>query len=279
MTLLQQTAVGAKTQPVPASAPPATNASRACLSSPDQALTVCVSVADGHAYYQLSRGRELVVLRSELGLDLQGEISTADRRITRVVRSSTDVHWEQPWGEQRIIRDRHNEMRVSFASSRGTPAYDVIFRLFDDGLGFRYDYRAVAVGQPVAVMDERTEFRFGGSWKAWWQEANGTENLEHLYSHGPLDGVGSAETPFTIERRGLYISVHEAALVDFAKFTLEHVGPQAFRAHLYRWSDGVAVRRRRRRKTSWATSSMSLAFSDQRVLRNFLSGATGDHRN
>lgn len=270
MILLQQTAVGAKGQPVPASAPPATNASRACLSSPDQALTVCVSVADGHAYYQLSRRHELVVLRSELGLDLQGEISTADR-ITRVVRGSTDTHWEQPWGEQRVIRDRHNEMRVSFGSSGGTPAYDAIFRLFDDGLGFRYDYEGLAAGQPVAVMDERTEFRFGGSWKAWWQEANGTENLEHLYSHGPLDGVGSAETPFTIERHGLYVSVHEAALVDFAKFTLEHCGPQAFRAHLYRWSDGVAVRRTGPFTTPWRTILVGTtpgALADSRIELN-----------
>ena len=245
----------------------ATNSSRACLSSPEHVLTMCASVADGHAYYELRRGREVLVLTSELGLDLQGESASVDR-IERVVRSNTDVRWEQPWGEQRIVRDRHNEMRVSLA---GTPAYDVIFRLFDDGLGFRYDYRSVKPGQPVTVMDERTEFRFGGSWKAWWQEADGTENLEHLYSHGRLDGVGSAETPFTIERPGSYVSVHEAALVDFSKFTLEHVGPQAFRAHLYRWSDGVAARRTGPFTTPWRTITVSAtpgALADSRIELN-----------
>ncbi len=94
-----------------------------------------------------------------LGLTFAGEPAARITALTGAKRGASDTTWEQPWGEQRTIRDNHSELTVSLAGD--TPlskTFDVTFRLFDDGLGFRYAYGAIPAGQNVAVTDERTAF-------------------------------------------------------------------------------------------------------------------------
>ena len=222
-----------------------------CVSSPDRSLNFCVTADAGGARYQVTRGGRQVLAPAALGLVLAGRPSAPVTRIVRVARSSADTSWEQPWGEQRIIRDRHNQLRLSLAGSRGALPYDLIIRAFDDGVGFRYVVRSIRPTEQVAITDERTEFRPVGIDKGWWFESRQVERDEYLYRSGPLDDVKIAETPFTLEGPGLAMSIHEAALVDYSSMTLKRTRPGVFKADLMPWSDGVLVRRTGPFQTPW----------------------------
>src|SRR3546814_3301366 len=101
----------------------------------------------------------------------------------RISDWSSDVcSSDLPWGEQRLIRDKHSELKVTLAGD--TPlsqAVGVTFRLFDDGFGFRYDYAGIPAGQAVAVTADHSQFRTVGAYRAWWYEALGVDRDEYLY--------------------------------------------------------------------------------------------------
>lgn len=235
----------------PAQSPPAV--ADACVQSPGKKLELCTFVKSGRAWYQLKQDGKLLLKPSELGLAFAGEPRSRIGKLGAVERNSVDTRWEQPWGEQRLIRDHHNELRVGFTAAKAARSFDVVFRLFDDGLGLRYDYRHVAPGAAVAISDEYTSFHFADRYQAWWFEAHDKVNLEALYRHGDLAEVSSAETPFTLQGERNYLAIHQAALVDFAAMYLVRRGPSLYKAALYPWSDGVAVRKSGPFTTPWRT--------------------------
>jgi alpha-glucosidase len=258
------TAVAAEPAGVPASG-------SACVQSPDDTLELCTFASSGRAWYRLKKDGVVLLEDSELGLAFAGEARPRITALGAVQRGATDSEWEQPWGEQRMIRDRHNELRVSYAAGTAARGFDVVFRLFDDGLGLRYDYRHVAPGAEVAISDEYTGFNFADRYQAWWFEAHDKVNLEALYRHGDLAEVKSAETPFTVQGKRTYLSIHQAALVDFAAIYLEQRGPGRYKAALYPWSDGVAVKKRGPFTTPWRTVLVGAtpgALADSRIELN-----------
>jgi alpha-glucosidase len=226
---------------------------RECVSSPSETLSLCVEVGPDGATYAVTRAGRPVMTSSALGLVLQGRSAAPVTRIANVVRASHDETWEQPWGEQRLIRDHHNEMRLSLSGAGDAVPYDLVVRVFDDGFGFRYDLDAVGADEAVAVTDELTGFNFVGDLDAWWYPAREKERDEYLYSRTDLNDVTIAETPFTLQGEGLYMSVHEAALTGYASMNLLRTGENAFKADLMPWSDGVLVRRTGPFSTPWRT--------------------------
>ena len=257
--------------PAAAAAQARTPATSECISSPDKALTFCVRMGADGARYDVSRGGRPILAPAPLGLVLAGRSTAPVTRIARVRRDNVDMTWEQPWGEQRLIRDRHNQLRVSLAGARGAVPYDLVVRVFDDGFGFRYRYRSIGAKEQVAVIDERTEFRPVGVDKGWWFESRQIERDEYLYRSGAPDEVKIAETPFTLEGPDLAMSVHESALVDFSSMTLKRTGPGTFKADLMPWSDGVLVRRTGPFQTPWRTVLVGTtpgALADSRIVLN-----------
>jgi alpha-glucosidase len=225
-----------------------------CVDSPGKSLRVCVSAENGAAFYEVSRRGQPIMARAALGLRFVGEENARVATAGRVTRRSVDTTWEQPWGEQRLIRDRHNELRQTFAGNTpNTKAFDVVVRVFDDGFGFRYDYHGIPANQAVAISDELTEFRPDNNYRAWWFDAYQRERDEYLYRRTRLNQVSKAETPLTLESAGLYLSIHEAALVDYASMVLERTGENTLKADLMPWSDGVKVHRTGPFQTPWRT--------------------------
>ncbi len=164
-----------------------------------------------------------------------------------------DLRWEQPWGEQRVIRDRHNALTVTLSGSDPalTEPYDLSVRVFDDGIGFRYEFNQVAASREVAILDELTEFKLAGDFDAWWYPARQPDRDEYLYKRARLFEVNLAETPLTLQSPGLYLSIHEAALVDYASMNLRRTAERTLKADLMPWSDGVLVRKRGPFTTPW----------------------------
>jgi alpha-glucosidase len=248
-------------------------ADRECAQSPAGVIEVCVSVAGGKAHYEVSRKGVAVLAPSELGLSFAGEQAARYTGLSNPRRASVDTHWEQPWGEQRLIRDNHNELTVTLTGDTAlNKSVDVTFRIFDEGLGFRYAYGAIPAGQPVAVTADRTQFALTGPYQAWWYQGLGQERDEYLYTQTDARRITLAETPLTMKgANGLYLSFHEAALVDFPSMLLQGNGSGTLTAWLMPWPDGVLAKKAGPFATPWRTlliGESAGALADSRIELN-----------
>jgi alpha-glucosidase len=253
--------------------PGTAEAARECVQSPGKVIELCVAVDGGVATYEVTRGGKLVIAPSALGLTFGGELPARYSTLGDARRAAADTTWEQPWGEERLIRDNHTELTVTIGGD--TPlnrAFDVSFRLFDDGFGFRYDYKDVPPGQAVAVTGDRTEFRTPGKYDAWWYQALGQERDEYLYTQTDARRITIAETPLTLRRDdGLHLSIHEAALVDFPSMLLAGNGAGTLTAKLMPWPDGTLAKKTGPFTTPWRTvliGDTPAALADSRIELN-----------
>ncbi len=226
-----------------------------CAQSPGHVIQVCVSVEDGRATYDVTRLGKPVLATSNLGLSFVGENDARYSSLENVRRSSSDTTWEQPWGEQRVIRDRHTEMTVTLKGDTAlNNSVDVTFRLFDEGIGFRYSYNAVPAGREVGVRADRTSFHTLGNYQAWWYQGLMQERDEYLYTQTDARRVTLAETPLTLKgENGLYLSFHEAAMIDFPSMLLSGNGEGTYTAWLMPWPDGVLAKKTGPFTTPWRT--------------------------
>ncbi|WMO15767.1 glycoside hydrolase family 97 protein [Pseudoalteromonas piscicida] len=225
------------------------------VSSPDGKITFTLSDENSQPTYQVSFNDKTIIQPSKLGFDFATAASMRDGlSITTHQRNSVDSNWQQPWGEARVIQDKHNELAVTFAKQTDkSPQYTVRVKVFDDGVGFRYE---VAQNQALYITRELTEFAFAQSDKstAWWIPARGWNRYEYVYNTTPLHDAPHVHTPFTLKNQdGVHISVHEAALIDYAGMTLNQRRPGTFVADLTPWSDGVAVKTNGKFNTPWRT--------------------------
>lgn len=225
------------------------------VSSPDGKITFTLSDDNSQPTYQVSFNDKTIIQPSKLGFDFATAASMRDGlSITTHQRNSVDSSWQQPWGEARVIQDKHNELAVTFTKQTDkSPQYTVRVKVFDDGVGFRYE---VAQNQALYITRELTEFAFAQSDKstAWWIPARGWNRYEYVYNTTPLHDAPHVHTPFTLKNQdGVHISVHEAALIDYAGMTLNQRRPGTFVADLTPWSDGVAVKTNGKFNTPWRT--------------------------
>jgi alpha-glucosidase len=215
---------------VPAKAAPAE------IASPGKVLAVEVQIdGDGRPLYTVTRGGKAVIAPSRLGFLLTDQPKLERNfAIDGVETASHDDTWEQPWGEWRYIRNRYNEMRVHL-KEKIAPArkLDIVFRVYDDGVGFRYEFPDQAALKTANIGEELTEFAVADPATAWWIVGGEWNRYEQLYQHTPLDQVSQAHTPLTIKTdKGLYIAFHEAALVDYSAMWLRRVDGQRLKTVL-----------------------------------------------
>lgn len=129
------------------------------------------------------------------------------------------------------------------------------FRLFDDGLGFRYEYEASGADS-LRVTDELTEFRFAADGDSWTIPAS-FDTYELLYRKLPLSELADANTPATFKVGGLYGSIHEAALYDFPEMTLRKTDGLAFKSDLAPLPDGTKAHVGNKFTTAWRTVQLA----------------------
>ncbi len=230
------------------------------VASPDGGISVSVSMEGGRAFYAVTYNGEPVVSRSRLGLLFKDSHAfDGDLKLAASSTSSTDETWEQPWGERRLVRDRHNELVVTLESTAG-PArrLNVRFRVFDDGVGFRYEVPAQKAFRKVAIINELTEFTLQPDATAWWIPGREWNRYEYLYNTTELSEMGRAHTPMTVRTpNGVHLSIHEAALVDYAAFVLQQKRPGVLHADLTPLSNGVRVKTEAPFTSSWRTIQIS----------------------
>ncbi|WP_339914149.1 glycoside hydrolase family 97 protein [uncultured Brevundimonas sp.] len=227
------------------------------VESPGHVLAVEVTTDnDGRPSYAVTRMGRPVIAPSRLGFILT-DAPKLDRHLalTPGATRSVDETWEQPWGERRFVRNHFNEMRVTLTeTSELMRRFDMVFRLYDDGVGFRYEFPDQAALRTVRIGQELTEFNIAEPGTAWWIPGFEWNRAEYLYNRTPIDAVGVSQTPITLRTdSGLHVSIHEAALVDYAGMNLQRVEGRRFRAALTPGFTNAAVEREAPFPTPWRT--------------------------
>ncbi len=233
----------------------AVHAAPIALSSPSGTLTLHVDVnGEGRPDYWLTRGGKPVLERSRLGFILaDGPKLERNFTLAEVSRTSADTRWEQPWGERRFVRDRHNELVVELVETGALKRrMRVTFRLFDDGLGFRMALPEQPNLKRARIVEELTEFAVSEPGEAWWIPGGEWNRYEYLTNRTAIDQVAQAHTVMTLRTKsGLHLAIHEAALVDYAAMWLRRVEGQRFKVRLSPAADGPPVVRDLPFHTPW----------------------------
>lgn len=215
--------------------------------SPDGRIKVSVQTEGGQLTYSISQDSESLIVPSKLGFELMGGNILGDNtEILSVTHSSHKETWETVWGESRLIEDNHNSMIVH------TAHLDVEFRVFNDGVGFRYIFPD-DLGE-FRIREELTEYKFArADHKIWWMPRS-EPYYEAYGNHTAFDEIDCAYTPVTITGAdGRFYSIHEAALLDFAKVNLVGSDASTLKTSLTKWSDGTGVYVTDTRTTPWRT--------------------------
>lgn len=215
------------------------------LTSPDGRLQLSFDLtADGTPTYKMDYNNKPVIATSRLGLELKNQKSLLDGfKMERVSRSSFDETWQPVWGEQSSIRNHYNEMAVCLSQpdDNGHLREMIVrFRLYDDGVGFRYEWPAQDNFTYFTIKEERTEFAMTGDHTAYWIPGD-YDTQEYDYTISRLSEVREkmpavkfsynvsstvfsdtgVQTSLQLKTDdGIYLNIHEAACVDYSTMHL-----------------------------------------------------------
>ena len=207
------------------------------LTSPNGELQMNFSVSpQGEPVYDLAYKGRTVLKPSKLGLELKDDPGLMDGFSIADVKTATfDETWEPVWGEEKQIRNHYNEMAVTLNQKAQERNIVIRFRLFDDGLGFRYEFPLQKNLNYFVIKEEHTQFAMTGDHTAFWIPGD-YDTQEYDYTESKLSEIrglmkgaitpNSSQTPFSetgvqtaLQLKtadGLYINLHEAALVDYS---------------------------------------------------------------
>ena len=226
------------------------------INSPDTRIAVEVGTnGNGTPTYSVRYRGKIVIDESRLGIRFRDhEGLDSGFRIIASERARSDSVWRQPWGERRRVRDHYNELLVRFRAGKPDREFNLRIRVHDDGIGFRYEVPEQRYYGDVAIVDEITEFHLPGDATAWWIPGFGWNRHEYNYKRTLARDIQFANTPITLRTaEGIHLSIHEAALVDYAGFVLDHRRDGIFKTNLTPWSDGIRVKTRSPFVTPWRT--------------------------
>jgi len=228
----------------------------ATVKSPDGNLTVSFWLESGRPYYSASFKNQSVVEPSLLGMVLENaDTISKNLKVLAVDTVTFNETWEQPWGAQKVVQNNYKEYAVTLAEGEGkNRQFQVVFRVFNDGIGFRYKVPVQANLKEFTIMDELTEFVMADNHDGWWIPAYRDNRYEYLFTKSPINSLDTVHTPFTMEAKtGLHISIHEAALVDYGSMTIAALGNNKLKCDITPWSDGSKVKTKTPMQTPWRT--------------------------
>ena len=237
------------------------DAKNVLVSSPDGAVMMTVGVKDHHPFYRVDYQGRTLVAPSRLGFRLDHEELGANMTMGKVSRSSMDETWTQPWGENGTTRNHYNELTVDYREHTGH-LMQVVFRVFNDGFGFRYNLPSQDKRKEYCIQDELTEITLAHDAKAWSIQSNHTAYFEGIYTADLLSKKDTVCTPLTIEyEKDLFLAIHEAALEDYASINLTprsgDDGSVRLLTALTPWRNGVKVYAKGELKSPWRTMIIS----------------------
>ncbi len=214
--------------------------SQMIIKSPDGKIQVKLDLKNkAHPKYTVSYKGDTVIAPSSMGFDFLDQPELSGFRVVDSRMKSVNKKWTMPWGEQEEVVNHYQEMLISLQESeRPKRSMNIRFRVFDDGIGFRYEFPEQPGRDSLEIAAENTEFRLTGDHRVWWIPGD-WDIYEHLYnetSFSEIDALqfahheslaqtyipyNAVNTPVTMRTEdGLHLSFHEAALTDYPGMTL-----------------------------------------------------------
>ena len=261
------------------------------MTSPDGRLQMTLYMDEqGTPFYALEYQEHDVILPSSLGFELSCGSFHDGFEVHRIDTLTFDEVWEPVWGEEDRIRNHYKEAAIDLVQTSTGRLMTVRFRLYDDGLGFRYEFPSQEGMDSFTVKEELTQFALGADHVAWWIPCD-YDTQEYEYTQSRLSQIESlmpevldANDPQTtyslngvqtsLQMRsddGMYINIHEAALVDYPCMHLE-LDPETFTftSHLTPDAQGCKGHIQAPFRTPWRTIQVAPSAVDQLASRLIL---------
>ena len=261
------------------------------MTSPDGRLEMTLYMdGQGTPFYALEYKERNVILPSSLGFELSCGSFRDGFEVHRIDTLTFDEVWEPVWGEEEKIRNHYKEAAIGLVQTSSGRKMVLRFRLYDDGLGFRYEFPSQEGMDSFEIKEELTQFALAGDHVAWWIPGD-YDTQEYEYTQSRLSQIESlmpevldANDPQTtyslngvqtsLQMRtddGLYINIHEAALVDYPCMHLE-LDPETFTftSHLTPDAQGCKGRIQAPFSTPWRTIQVAPSAVDQLASRLIL---------
>ena len=261
------------------------------MTSPDGKLEMTLYMdGQGTPFYALEYQERDVILPSSLGFELSCGSFRDGFEVHRIDTLTFDEVWEPVWGEEDRIRNHYKETAIGLVQTSSGRKMVLRFRLYDDGLGFRYEFPSQEGMDSFTVKEELTQFALGADHVAWWIPCD-YDTQEYEYTQSRLSQIESlmpevldANDPQTtyslngvqtsLQMRtddGIYINIHEAALVDYPCMHLE-LDPETFTftSHLTPDAQGCKGHIQAPFRTPWRTIQVAPSAVDQLASRLIL---------
>ena len=234
------------------------------INSPDGNISAQLTVTDGAPHYRVSIDGEEVIKPSRLGFELASAPALYGKLLLKEIqRTEEQQGWEQVLGEDKQIRDHHVFARYRVLVG-DTEFYNLEFKVFNDGVGFRYLFPDWDDVDSLLIVEELTEFNFAANYESWWIPAD-WDSYEEVYRNTPISESPGANTPVTLRTvSGVHVSIHEANLTDYAGMTLKPDGEGAtdWHSELVPWPDGLKVRADLPHRSPWRTIQLGRSAPD-----------------
>lgn len=213
------------------------------LFSPDKRTICKITLRNGQISYSVAKDGKILVRDSGLGFDLRGDTPLKDDLVlVRNISKTFDDTWETKWGEEHFIRNNYNEEALYLSENSGKMRlFTLRFRVFDDGVAFRYEIPPQPEFQRLVLADELTEFNVDINGQAWHIPAYQPDRYEYNFEKSYIYELErSVHTPLTIETPvGYFLSIHEAALYNYGSMTIKVNQRGALTSDITPLSDGA----------------------------------------
>ncbi|MFT5757612.1 MAG: alpha-glucosidase [Alteromonadaceae bacterium] len=231
--------------------------SRITANSPNNELSVEFLLDNGTAKYRLLYQKNELIAPSTLGFKFQRQAALLDDfTLMSTTQKRVNESWQKVWGQSQKVENHYQELVVKLQEKSSLKRQlTLIFRVFDEGIGFRYQLPEQVNLTQFSITSEETEFALAGQHNTWWTPAD-FDSYEATYRQTPLSEVNAVNTPITLKApSGVYISIHEAALTNYAGMTLQKQKSQDYTlvSNLVPWPDGIKVKGKTPFKTPWRT--------------------------
>lgn len=226
------------------------------VASPDQKTVITFTLLDGKPFYSVAKNGREIIKPSALGFVFADEDSLCcNFTIIGTQKDSRNEIWQQPWGEEIDVRNHYNELTFNLQEKTGKKRLlNIVFRAFDDGIGFRYEFPEQENLKDFEIIDELTEFALTEDNQSWSTPAYQGVYYENLFRKQAISALDTVNTPLTMETNdGKYITIHEANLTDYAAMNLYPVSGTTLKADLTPWSTGVKVYTKAPAVSPWRT--------------------------
>ncbi|GAC20361.1 glycoside hydrolase family 97 catalytic domain-containing protein [Paraglaciecola arctica] len=237
----------------------------ATVSSPDSGIRLEFKVISGKPHYRVFNQNVEIISYSALGFDFNDQEPLKNNlQVTDTVISEFKEQWQRPWGQSKTALNHYQQLTITLDEKSSLQRQLIIeFRVFNDGLGFRYQLPEQPNLQQFEITSENTEFSLVGDPTSWWIPQD-FESYESQYRETPLSKVEAVNTPITMQNEeGTFISIHEAALTNYAGMTLKKsVLNNTLVSDLVPWPDGIKVKGQTPFQTPWRTIQLAKTAGD-----------------